>query len=300
MVALFEGDTLLPSRTVLPLADGASALFMPAVISEPALLGTKVVAIHPDNHRLGVPSHHGALVVFRADDGRPVALIEGSSVTAIRTAAVSALATDLLASPSCRRLAILGSGVQARSHLEALQRVREFEEVRVWSPRAASRTAFAEAVSADATYSLRAVDTPKEAVRHAEVVVTATSSPEPLLELGWLAPGAHVNAVGASTATTREIDTETVAQAALVVDSRSAALEEAGEILLPISDGRLDSAHIRSELGGVAAGREPGRLTADEITLFKSVGLAVQDLAAAAVVISRAEELGVGRTVDWS
>lgn len=301
MIALSEGHATQPRRTVLPLHEGRdSALFMPAVLDRPPILGTKVVTIYPDNYRQGVASHHGGILIFEAEHGCPLALLEGSSVTAIRTAAVTALATRLLSRPDSRVLALLGTGVQARSHLTALARVRDFEEVRVWSPREASRQAFLESVAREDGVPLDAVASAEEAVRGADVVTTVTSSREPIVDAEWIASGTHLNAVGASTATTRELDTQTVAGASLFVDCRSAALEEAGELLVPIAEGRLDQTHVRAELGAVASGSHPGRTRTDEITLFKSVGLAVQDLAAAALVIEEAKRRSIGQVVDWS
>lgn len=300
MIALAEGRTTQPLRTVVALHGGRdSALFMPAVIEEPPLLGAKLVTIYPDNHRHDVPSHHGGLLVFDAEHGRPIALLEGSSVTAIRTAAVTALATRLLARPDSRVLALLGTGVQAASHLPALLAVRSFEEVRVWSPRPASRRAFVSRAGTTEGVALRAVDSAEEAVRGADVVTAVTSSPQPIVDAGWISPGTHLNAVGASTATTRELDSATVAAASLFVDHLPAALEEAGELLVPVAEGRLREDHVEAELGEVAAGHHPGRTAGDEITVFKSVGLAVQDLAAAAAVLGEAAQRTVGTNVDW-
>lgn len=314
MIALHRGQAVQPPRTVVSLHEATdSALFMPAVLdrakvpgrpSSPtrsAILGTKVVTIYPRNHDHGIASHHGAMLVFEADHGRPVALLEGSSITAIRTAAVSALATRLLARRESRILALLGTGVQARSHLTALLAVSDFTEVRIWSPRQASRRSFLQAIgSAHGTVDIRATSSAAEAVHLADVITTVTSSPEPVLEAGWIAPGTHINAVGASTTSTRELDSRTVASATLFVDHRAAAVAEAGELMIPVAEGMLTESHIRAELGAVAAGESPGRTSREEVTLFKSVGLAVQDLAAAAVVIEAAERFGAGQVVDWS
>lgn len=301
MVALSEGFAIQPLRTVEAFHDGRdSALFMPAVLTRPAVLGVKVVTIYPRNHTAGIPSHHGAMLLFESDYGRPVALIEGSSITAIRTAAMSALATDLLARLDSRVLALIGTGVQARSHLAALPRVRPFEEVRAWSPNPDSRQRFIEAASAGDDLEIRATDTAEEAVRGADVVCTLTGAAEPVLSASWIAPGAHINAVGASTATTRELDTATIAEASLFVDSRVAALAEAGELLIPIAEGALDAGHIAAELGEVINGSAVGRATDAAVTVFNSLGLAVQDLAAAHVVLERAEADDIGAEINWS
>jgi ornithine cyclodeaminase len=300
MIDLHEGRAVQPLRTVETLGERGSALFMPAILERPALLGTKVVTILRGNPALGVASHHAALLVFEAEHGRPVALIEGASVTALRTAATSALATRLLARPGARVLALLGSGVQARGHLDALLEVTDCSTVRVWSPREASRRDFvAAARERFPELTVEAAASAEEAVRGADVVTTVTSSKRPILEHSWLAPGCHVNAIGASTATTREIDTETVVAAALFVDQLEAALTEAGELLLPMAEGRLDASHVRGDLGALAAGEISGRTADDQLTLFKSVGLAVQDLAAAGALIGAATARVAGQVVDW-
>lgn len=301
MIALSRGAAEQPLREVLQLHGGRdSALFMPASLDTPPALGVKVVTIYPDNHRHGVPSHHGAMLLFESDRGRPIALLEGSSLTGIRTAAVSAFATRLLSRPDARRHAILGSGVQARCHLSAYLESSDIDSIRVWSPRASSREAFLETVELPDQVRIEVVETAEEAVRDAEIITTATSSPEPVVRADWISPGAHINAVGASTASTREIDTDTVTHAKRFIDHTASALAEAGDLLIPVAEGRLDRTEIGIEIGAVASGDRPGRSSADEVTLFKSVGLAVQDLAAAQLVVDRARREGGGREIDWS
>ncbi len=307
MVSLHRGKATQPERTVVPLEREASALFMPGLLDEsPVLgakpmLGTKVVTIYPANHELGIASHHGGLLVFEAEAGRPTALIEGSAVTAIRTAAVSALATRLLARPESRVLALLGTGVQARSHLVALLAVHPFESVRVWSPRVASREAFLEELRpAAGVVELTAAESAEQAVRAADVLTTHTSARPPIAEASGHAAGCHTTPVGESKASTREIDTATVVGSALFVDYRPAAEAEAGELMLPVAEGAITTDHVRGDLGALAAGAVAGRTGPDEITLFKSVGLAVQDLAAAAVLVEAATERGMGQVVDWT
>jgi ornithine cyclodeaminase len=298
MADLSSGRAIQPLRTVEVFHDGRdSALFMPAVLTRPPVLGVKVVTIYPGNHAAGIASHHGAMLLFESEHGRPVAMLDGTSITAIRTAAVTALATELLARWDSRVAALIGTGVQAHSHIDALQRVRELEEIRVWSPQAVSRQRFLETVESDVP--VRAVDSAEEAVQGADIVCTLTSAGAPVVEAGWIAPGTHINTVGASTATTRELDTETVAAASFFVDSRDATLDECGELLIPMREGRLTADHIRAELGEIVAGTASGRRSADEITLFNSLGLAVQDLAAAHVVLERAEAAGAGPQIDW-
>ena len=306
MVELSAGRGLQPLRTVLAYHQSRnSALFMPAVLTEPAVLGVKVVTIHPGNRSAAIPTHHGALMLFESRRGHPLALLEGSSLTAIRTAAVSAVATHLMARRGASVLALLGSGVQARSHLAALARVRSLSEVRVWSRHERSRERFLEwarqAAGVDTTViEVTATETAADAVRGADIICTVTGATRPILEADWVASGTHINAVGASTVAARELDGRTVAEARLVVDQRQAALAEAGDVLLAISEGLMTPADIDAELGQVAAGRVAGRVDDQEITVFKSVGLAVQDLAAAELVLRRAEAQDIGTEIEWS
>jgi ornithine cyclodeaminase/alanine dehydrogenase-like protein (mu-crystallin family) len=233
-------------------------------------LGTKLVAFYP--HNTEVPTHHATILLFKPETGEPLATMDGRLITEVRTAAVSAVATDRLAKSDASVLAIIGSGVQARSHLEALRLVRGFLEVRVWSPRRAQ--AFAE------EHGVRAAASAEEAVRGAGVVVTATTSSTPVLFGEWLSPGVHVNAVGAPRPDWRELDDEVLERARIYVDSREAAQKESGDV---IAAGR-----IFAEIGEVVSGAKPGRRSDEEVTLFKSLGLAVEDVATAELVHSKA------------
>jgi ornithine cyclodeaminase len=300
LAALARGDGLVPLRMVMRMPDGSGFLgLMPGhlalVKGEDAVLGMKAVAVFPGNVARGIDSHQGAVLLFEPDTGRLSALMDGATITAIRTAAVSAVATDLLARPDAADLAILGAGIQARSHLEALGAVRPLHRVRVWSRNREHASAFAD--EAGKQLKVVAVESAEDAVRGADIVTTVTASPEPILRRSWLKEGVHINAVGASTPTAREIDTETVAAARLFVDRRESALNEAGEVLIPISEGAFTADHIQAELGDVIIGKDPGRSSADELTLFKSLGIAVEDVAAAAYVVLRARESGTGQTV---
>jgi alanine dehydrogenase len=223
--------------------------------------------------------------------------MDGTYITATRTAAAAALAARLLARPDARVLAILGSGVQARAHLEAIARVLPFEQARVWSRTAEHAQAFA--AEAEAPFPVEAVDSAEAAVRDADVVVTVTSAREPVVERGWLAPGAHVNAVGSSIPTARELDSATMAAAALFVDSRESTLNESGEYLRAVEEKGIGPDHIRAELGEVLTGSAAGRSSSDELTVFVSLGLAVEDLAAAEYLYRRALEEGVGSVVPF-
>jgi ornithine cyclodeaminase/alanine dehydrogenase-like protein (mu-crystallin family) len=224
-------------------------------------------------------------------------VVDASAVTAIRTAAVSAVATRALAREDARELAILGSGVQARSHLEAMAKVRPFDRARVWSRTAEHAETFA--AGAQAPFPVEAVASPEEAVLGADVIVTATSSPEPIVRKEWLAPGAHVNAVGSSIPTARELDAPTVAAASLFADARESMFNEGGDYLFAVREAGIGPDHIRAELGDVLIGSHEGRRAADELTVFKSLGLAVEDLAAAEHVYARAREAGAGTAVPF-
>jgi alanine dehydrogenase len=265
------GKVVQPVRTMLPVEEHEGLLgLMPAYTG--TALGAKLVAFYPKN--VGVPTHHATILLFEPETGEPLVTMDGRLITEVRTAAVSAVATEHLARPEASVLAIIGSGVQARSHLEALRLVRDFVEVRVWSPRHAED--FAREHDVDAAASA------EEAVRGADVVVTATTSSTPVLRGEWLSPGAHINAVGAPRPDWRELDAGVLGQARVYVDSREAAQKESGDVLA--------AGEVFAEIGEVASGTKPGRQDPEEITLFKSLGLAVEDVAAAELVYRKATE----------
>jgi len=265
---LSGGKVIQPVRTVLSIAEHQGFFgLMPAYNGS---LGAKLVTFYPNNQ--GIHTHHAVILLFRAETGEPIAMIDGRLITEMRTAAVSAVATDKLARPDSHVLAILGSGVQARSHLEALRLVREFSEVRVWSPRNAA--AFAK------EHSVKVAASAEEAVRGADVIVVATASTTPVLMGEWLSRGAHINAVGATRPNWRELDDATLRVSQIFVESREAAMQESGDVIA--------AGKISAEIGEVIAGQKPGRLSEDEITLFKSVGVAVEDVAAADLVYRKA------------
>lgn len=265
---LSAGRVVQPVRSVVPVAPHQGFFgVMPAFAGA---LGAKLVTFYPQN--VGIHTHHALIVLFRPETGEPLAVMDGRLITEMRTAAASAVATQRLARMDASVLAILGSGVQAKSHLEALRMVRPITEVRVWSPRNAG--AFA------ARHGVTAVDTARDAVRGADVVVVATSARTPVLEWRWLSPGAHVNAVGATRPEWRELDDDLVTRARVYVDSREAATRESGDVIA--------AKQAVTEIGEVVGGGDPGRRSAEEITLFKSVGVAVEDVAAAALVYGAA------------
>jgi ornithine cyclodeaminase/alanine dehydrogenase-like protein (mu-crystallin family) len=261
---LSAGRVVQPVRVILPITDHQG--FFGVMPAYAGALGAKLVSFYPNNQ--GIPTHHALIVLFRPETGEPIAIMDGRLITEMRTAAASAVATHLLARPDASVLAIIGSGVQARSHLEALRLVRSFGEVRVWSPRNAR--AFAE------QFGVQAMGSAEEAVRGAHVVVAATSSTTPVLMGEWLSPGTHVNAVGATRPEWRELDDAALARARVFVDSKEAAMRESGDIIA--------AGQGFAEIGEVIAGARPGRTTADEVTLFKSVGVAVEDVVSADLV----------------
>jgi ornithine cyclodeaminase/alanine dehydrogenase-like protein (mu-crystallin family) len=292
---LARGHVWQPLRFVVRPPEQAGLLgLMPAHRSEPGpAYGLKAVCVFPENPARGLDAHQGGVLLFDGETGQLRALLDGSAVTAVRTAAVSAVATRTLAREDAKELAILGAGVQARSHLEALPQVRAFERVRIWSRTAEHAEAFAR--EAGTPFPVEAVASVEAAVRGADVVVTATAAREPVLELGWLAPGAHVNAVGSSISTTRELDTATMASAALFCDARESLVNESGDYLLA----GIGPERIRAELGEVLIGTAKGRQTPEELTVFKSLGLAVEDLAAAEHVYEAARAQGAGTMVPF-
>jgi ornithine cyclodeaminase len=290
---LARGRAWQPLRFVIrPPEEKTLMGLMPAHRSEPQrAYGLKAICIFPENPARGLDAHQGGVLLCDGETGQLRALLDASAVTAVRTAAVSAVATRALAREDAKELAILGAGVQARSHLEALPHVRTFEKVRIWS-----RTPeHAQAVAAETQLPVEVAESAEAAVTGADVVVTTTSSREPVVQRSWLAPGAHVNAVGSSIPTARELDTETMAEAALFCDARESLVNEAGDYLMA----GLGEASIRAELGEVLTGSAEGRRDAGELTVFKSLGLGVEDLAAAEHVYERARAEGVGSSVPF-
>jgi alanine dehydrogenase len=271
---LSSGKVTQPLRTVLPIAEhgGFFGVMAAARLNVGnGAVGAKLVTFYPNNK--GIPTHHGMILLFRPETGEPLVTMDGRLITEMRTAAASAVATDQLARRDVGVLAILGSGVQARSHLEALRLVREFREVRVWSPRRADQ--FAQ------EFGVTAANSAEKAVRGADVIVVATSATSPVLLGDWISPGAHVNAVGATRPNWRELDDSLLRKAQIYVDSREAAGKESGDIIA--------AGEIVGEIGEVIAGSKPGRTSDEEITLFKSVGVAIEDVAAADLVYRRAK-----------
>lgn len=289
-----RGDAVLPLRQMVWMPDRSGMIgLMPGYLGDPKSLGFKVVSIFTGNHGTAYDSHQGVVMLVDTAHGSPLVIMDAGAITAIRTAAVSAVATRALSNPDAGDLAILGSGTQAASHLDAMATVRPLRRVRVWSRDPARARRFAERAT-QRGIAIEPVATARAAAEGADLICTTTAASEPILEGAWLASGAHINAVGACFAATRELDTEAVRRARLYVDRRESALNEAGDLLIPIREGAVTEGHIVAELGDVLLGRAPGRRTRDEITLFKSLGISVEDLAAAHHVLARARETGAG------
>jgi ornithine cyclodeaminase/alanine dehydrogenase-like protein (mu-crystallin family) len=292
LASLARGEVHNPLRFVVRPPDAQSLMgLMPAYRGgERPLWGLKSVVIAPANAARGLDLHQGFVALFDGETGETRAIMNAGGITAVRTAAVTGVATRLLARKGANTLAILGAGIQGKANLEAMRSVGSFDRVLAWSRTPGRATAELDGVEEVATV--------EEAVRDADVVVTATSAQEPILRREWLKRGAHVNAVGSSIPTTRELDTQTMADAALFVDRRESTVNEAGDFLFPQREGAIGPGHIRAEIGELLIGAAEGRRSDDELTVFKSLGLAVEDLAAAEHVLRRAEAENVGAVVS--
>jgi len=290
-----SGDVQQPVRTVLNIGPQKHWWgLMPAYISTPPIMGSKIVTVFNTNAERGLHTHQAIIILLDPATGTLQALMDGRYITEARTGAVSAVSARYLSRPDASTLAIIGSGVQARSHLEGFREVRRLRDVRVWSPRRTSRERFVAEVQSSAGVPVRAAESAREAVSGADLVVLATASAEPVIEMSWIARGSHIVSVGAPRPDHREIDPALTAQARVFVDSRAGALAESGDIVMGIAERRFASDHIVGELGELVLGRIQGRRSADEITIFKSLGMAVEDVVTADLVYRRAVEQGVG------
>jgi ornithine cyclodeaminase len=298
--ALARGETDMPLRQILWLAEKRGALgLMPAHLTSHASLGVKAVTFFPRNEGTELDSHQGAVLLFETGRGRLLAVIDATSLTSVRTAAVSGLATRLLARPEASQLALVGSGVEARTHLEAMLAVRTIKRIRVASKTFENAKSFADRESKRHGVTITPCRSVEEAVAGADIVCTVTSAREPVVQGAWLAPGTHVNAVGSSVATSRELDSAAVARARLFVDHRESTLAEAGDFLIARAEGAVDDTHILGHLGQIVTQQIPGRQSPTEITLFKSVGLAIEDVAAAQHIYSKARGSGFGKFIEF-
>ena len=302
-----QGAALQPLRSVYRLpgaspgaSPGTSGVLatMPGALRDLGALGVKVLTVFPQNHGTPFDSHQGVVLLFEADHGQLIGILDATAITAIRTAAVSAVATQALARTDAGDLAILGTGTQADRHLEAMALVRPLRRVRVWSRNPASVSAFVDRARREQQIDVEGCDTAEKAVAGADLICTVTSASSPVLRGAWLRPGTHVNAVGACLPESRELDTDAVHRSRLFVDSRESALKEAGDVLIPLREGAIGQDHIVAELGDVLAGTAAGRRTPEEVTLFKSLGLAIEDLAAAQRAHRNALAAGRGVTLE--
>jgi ornithine cyclodeaminase len=299
LASLARGEAILPLRTVIRIPQTADAFgVMPAYLASPKTIGAKVVTVYPGNHGTALDSHQGAVLLFDADTGSLAALLDATAITTIRTAAVSAVATRMLARENASTLAMIGSGVQARAHIEAICAVRPIRSLRVWSRNGEHARRLAAVAREDLHLDASVTTTGRDAVRDADIVCTVTSATEPVLCGDWLSPGMHVNAVGACTPNARELDSAAVVHSRLYVDRRESALKEPGDILVPLQDGEIGPEHVVAELGELLVGRGVGRRDDREITLFKSLGLAIEDLAAASHVYAEATRTDAGLRVE--
>ncbi len=298
-LALSQGDVLLPLRQITWLPGGKSVLAtMPSFSADIQSMGVKVISVFPENLGTDFDSHQGAVLLFETTNGCLRAILDASEITAIRTAAVSGVATRALSRPDACDLALLGSGVQARTHLEAMLLARKIKRIRVWSRNLEHAEQFARSEGERHQVSIEAIRRAETAVADADIICTVTSSRTPVLAGEWIKPGAHINAVGTFGPQSREIDTATMVRSTLFVDSRESAVHEAGDYLIPLSEGSITPDHIRGELSEVLALSVPGRTSLNEITLFKSLGLAVEDLASAHYLYEKAMEKKMGAFVE--
>jgi alanine dehydrogenase len=300
LAALANGEAMLPLRSILWLPERVGGLgLMPAALLPERVVGLKAITFFPGNEGTELDTHQGAVLLFEAERGRLLAVMDATSITAIRTAAASGVATRLLAREDAGDLAILGSGVQARTHLEAMKIARPIYRVRVASKDLDRAKAFAARESGKHGIAVEPVASAREAVAGADIICTVTSSREPVLLGEWISPGTHINAVGSSVPFARELDTAAVVRSRLYVDRRESTLNEAGDFLIPKKEGALSDDHIVGEIGELLTGRVRGRESADEITLFKSLGLAVEDVASARHIYEKAKSAGTGRFLDF-
>jgi alanine dehydrogenase len=301
-IALARGEAVLPLRTQISIKKHeGTILFMPAFLSQTESSGIKIVSVFPHNRKKGLCTVHAVIILCDARTGRPAAIMDGTYLTALRTGAVSGVATDLLARKDTKTAAVIGAGIQGRTQLEAVCCVRNIEKVMVYDRVNEAGRTFVEEMKARGKplpSDIRRAGSAKEAVCDADIICTATTSPIPVFEDSHLKAGAHINGVGSYTPQMQEIPEETVLRARVVVDSLSASLEEAGDLIIPLRKGTIHKSHILGELGHLASGSFTGRKSAKDITFFKSVGIAIQDVAVADRALRRARELHLGAEID--
>lgn len=301
LASLARNEVYQPLRMVVrpPGAGGVMGLMPSHRAGESGAYGVKIVCIFPENPKKGLDAHQGSVMLLSGETGELLALMNASAITAIRTAAVSAVATQVLARADASELSIIGSGVQARTHIEAMACARQIKRARVASRSFENAIAFAEEMRPRYGFPIEPVETVEQAVSGADLVVLATTAGEPVVKREWIAPGAHLNAVGSSIPSTREVDSALMNASSLFVDRRESTINEAGDYLLALKEGAIGPDHIRAELGEILIGTAQGRASADEITLFKSLGLAVEDLASAEYLYRKAEQTRAGEWVEY-
>ena len=297
---LGRGNAVNPLRHAMWLPDKTGLIgMMPAYLGESEVMGLKAISVFPGNHATDYDSHQGVVMLFETENGQLLAMMDAGKITAIRTAAVSGVATRVLARNDACELAILGSGVQAKTHLEAMRVARQISGVRVWSRHFDHAQKFAHRASTDDTIPIAAFETVQEAVDGADIICTVTSATEPILRGEWLAPGTHINAVGSSVAFARELDTAAVVNSKLFVDRKESTLNEAGDFLFPKKEGAINDGHIQGEIGDILLDKISGRTSPEEITLFKSLGLAAEDVAAAHYIYQKALKNQDGELIEF-
>ncbi|MGA6981032.1 MAG: ornithine cyclodeaminase family protein [Candidatus Sulfotelmatobacter sp.] len=281
MIAFSRGETKQTLRSIIPLSEGRMFGVMPGAMGAHAVFGAKLISVFHENFARGVQSHQGLVILFDPESGAPVCVVDAGELTAIRTAAASAVATDALARKDAQRLALIGYGEQAATHARAIGKVRELESIVVWGRSADRARDFALRMGAEVGVTVAAAETVQEALSDAEIICTVTSASEPILKGEWVRPGTHLNLVGSSYAGPAEVDNELVARSRFIADSREGVLQQGGEFLRAKAAGLIDDSHIVGEIGQVLAGEIEGRRSAEEITVYKSLGHVVQDLATA-------------------
>jgi ornithine cyclodeaminase/alanine dehydrogenase-like protein (mu-crystallin family) len=301
LAALARGDVYQPLRTIVrpPEARGLLGLMPAYRTGEQGAFGLKAICVFPENPAKGKDAHQGAVMLFSRETGELLALMNASEITAIRTAAVSAVATRLLAREDAQQLAIIGAGVQARTHLTALSAVRAIKHARVAARNIEHAHQLVHEMQPKIAFPIEAVRTNEEAVRGADVIVTATSSLEPVINRDWISPGAHVNAIGTHSPNSREVDSATMAAARIFVDRRESALNESGDYLLAAKEGLVTPESILGEIGELLIGTKTGRTSATDITLFKSLGLAIEDVVTADYLYQKAKAQQTGTWIDF-
>ncbi len=289
MIAFSRGETRQLLRSIIPLADGRMFGVMPGAMGVHAPFGAKLISVFPENFARGIQSHQGLVILFNPETGAPVCVVHAGEITAIRTGAASAVATDALARKDARRLAILGYGEQAATHAHAISKVRRLESIAIWGRSPERARAFAERMRAELAIPVASARSVEEAVTEADLVCTVTSASEPILKGAWVRPGTHLNLVGSSHAEPTEVDNDLVVRSRFIADSREGVLNQGAEFLRAQAAGLVGDGHIVAEIGQVLAGEIEGRRSAEEITVYKSLGHVVQDLATAWALYSQAE-----------